>query len=624
MLQLGEQAGPNKAIIPKRTQPSPNLFIACRKGDQTPPKQAIEMNVSDQLLKILTDVGVRQVFGLTGDALNHFVDAIRKQDEVEWITVRHEETGAYAAYAQAALTGKLAVCAGTVGPGALHLINGLYNAKKERVPVLAITGQVPTVQQGTNYFQEVDLKKMFDDVCAYQAIIRSPEEAPRVILRAIRIAMGQNAVCRIELPADIAAMDAAGERFLGPVPTSQAVLMPGELQLREAAEILDTGKRITILAGAGCRGAKDEVLRLAEKLKAPIVHTTRAADIFDRETLGVVGLTGLIGIPSGYHAVMNCDRLLMLGTDFPYDAFLPDDTLTVQVDVRLENIGNRTPVDAGVRGDVKASVVRLLDLVKEREDGKFRSTLVDAHTKWVANEKEAADPKHDHEPLRPQIFARAMDEQASDDAIFSIETGTSAIWAFRNISFHSGRRILGSFNHGSMGVGLPAAIGAQALYPGREVWAMVGDGSFVMGMQDFLTAAEHEWPIKVIVFNNGELGFVKLEMEESGLAPQYGALKQYNPDFAEFARLCGGEGVRVTHAKDIGAAISMAKNSSKPFIIDAVVSGGEVAFPPHITLKQVLGFGRAKVKEGALAISGDAKQWKNLSEEIESMIGKLL
>lgn len=581
------------------------------------------MNVSDQLLQILTDAGVKQVFGLTGDALNHFVDAIRRQEKVEWITVRHEETAGYAAYAQAALTGRLAVCAGTVGPGALHLINGLYNAKKERTPVLAITGQVPTVQQGTNYFQEVDLKKMFDDVCAYQAIIRTPEEAPRLILRAIRIALSQGAVCRIELPADVAAMEAAGERFIGPIPISDAVLMPGENALHKAVDSLNAGKRITILAGAGCRGAREEVLKLAEKLKAPIVHTFRAADIFDHDTPGVVGLTGLIGDPAGYHAVMKCDRLLMLGTDFPYDSFLPHGTETIQVDTCLENIGNRTPVQVGVHGDVKASVKRLVDMVDQRDDGHFRETLMEAFSKWKDRMRNDADPKEDHEPLHPQIFARIIGQKASADAIFTIETGTSAIWAARHISFHSDRRILGSFNHGSMGVGLPSAIGAQALYREREVWGLVGDGSFTMGMQDFLTAVERKLPIKIIVFNNGELGFVKLEMEESGLAPQYGALKQFNPDFAAFAKLCGGDGVRVTHAKDIEDAVEQAKRSTKPFIIDAVVSGGEVSFPPHISWKQIFGFGRSKIKEAELAISGDSKQWKNLSEEIETSIDKL-
>jgi thiamine pyrophosphate-dependent acetolactate synthase large subunit-like protein len=537
--------------------------------------------------------------------------------------VRHEETAGYAAYAQAALNGRLAVCAGTVGPGALHLINGLYNAKKERTPVLAITGQVPTVQQGTNYFQEVDLKKMFDDVCAYQAIIRSPEEAPRQVLRAIRIALAQGAVCRIELPADIAAMEAAGERYLGPVPVSDAVLVPGENSLRKAAASLDAGKRITILAGAGCRGAREEVLRLAERLKAPIVHTFRAADVFDHDTPGVVGLTGLIGDPPGYHAVMRADRLLMLGTDFPYDTFLPHGTETIQVDTRLENIGNRTPVQVGVHGDVKAAVTRLLDMVQERRDSDFRTALMHAFGKWKDQMLRDADPKEEHEPLHPQIFARIIGQKASNDAVFTIETGTSAIWAVRNISFHGDRRILGSFNHGSMGVGLPSAIGAQALYPEREVWGLVGDGSFTMGMQDFLTAVERKLPIKIIVFNNSELGFVKLEMEEAGLAPQYGALKQFNPDFADFARLCGGEGVRVEHARDIEAAVELAKRSTKPFIIDAVVSGGEVSFPPHISWKQVLGFGRSKIKEAALAVSGNAAQWKNLSEEIGTTIDRL-
>lgn len=581
------------------------------------------MNVSDQLLQILTNAGVRRVFGLTGDALNHFVDAIRRQDKVVWTTVRHEETAAYAAYAQAALNGRLAVCAGTVGPGALHLINGLYNAKKEKAPVLAITGQVPTVQQGTNYFQEVDLKKMFDDVCAYQAIIRTPEEAPRLIQRAIKIALAEGAVCRIELSSDVAAMVAAGEKYLSAIPLSDAVLTPGEGSLKQAAALINASKHTTILAGAGCREAKGEVLQLAEKLKAPIVHTFRAADVFDRDTPGVVGLTGLIGDPAGYHAIMKADLLLMLGTDFPYDSFLPFGTKVVQVDTRLENIGNRIPVDAAVHGDVKVAADRLNGMVAAKADNSFRATLQEAFAKWKDTMRQDADPAEAHEPLHPQIFARAVDQHAAADAIFTIETGTSAIWAVRNISFHGERRILGSFNHGSMGVGLPSAIGAQALYPQREVWALVGDGSFTMGMQDFLTAVEQKLPIKVLLFNNGELGFVKLEMEESGLAPQYGALKQFNPNFADYAKLCGGDGVRVEHAKDIDAAIAQAQASKKPFIIDAVVSGGELSFPPHISLKQVLGFGRSKMREAALAASGNAAQWKNLSEEIETAIDQL-
>lgn len=582
------------------------------------------MNVSEQLLRLLVDAGVRQVFGITGDALNHFVDAIRRQRELEWITVRHEETAAYAAYAQGHLSGTIGVCAGTVGPGALHLINGLYNAKRERSPVLAITGQVPAVDRGTDYFQEVDLEKAFSDVCAYQAIIRSPEEAPRVVLRAIKIAIAQGAVCRVELPTDVAAMDAAGEAFIHRVPRSDARLVPGPASIAAAAGCLNEGERITILAGEGCRAARSEVLELADRLKAPIVHTFRASDVFDHDTPGVVGLTGLIGCPSGYHAVMDADRLLMLGTDFPYHSFLPHATRTVQVDTRLENLGNRTPVTVGVHGDVQATAELLLPALKERSDDRFRQVMQRSFDRWRERMREAADPvKHDHEPLHPQLFARAINEQAGDDAIVAIETGTSAIWAARYLSFKGGRRALGSFNHGSMGVGLPAAIGAQALHPGREVWALVGDGSFTMGMQDLLTAVERKMPLKIIVFNNGELGFVKLEMEEAGLVPQYDALKQFNPDFAAYARLCGGDGVRVEHARDVGEAIERARRSSVPFVIDAVVSAGELAFPPNITLGQMLGFGRSKLKEAALSITGDADQWNNLSEEIRTALARL-
>lgn len=582
------------------------------------------MNVSEQLLQILADAGVKQIFGLTGDALNYFVDAIRRQDKVEWVTVRHEESAAYAAYAQAALSGHLAVCAGTVGPGALHLINGLYNAKREHVPVLAITGQVPISQMGTNYHQEVDLGHVFDDVCAYQALVRSPQDAPRLIQRAMRIAVARRAVCRVELPADVAQMDAEGGQYITHLPISHAVLHPGKRALRAAADALASGKRVAILAGEGCRGAREAVLDLAETLQAPIVHTLRAADIFDHDTPGVVGLTGLIGDPAGYNAIMKADRLLMIGTDFPYIDFLPHETRTVQIDRYLETIGNRTPVEVAVHGDIKESVTQLNALLPKDRDGSFRRALMDAFSSWKDRMRVDASTERDREPLHPQMFARCVGQKAATDAVFSIETGSSVIWAARYMSFHGDRRILGSFNHGSMGVGLPSAIGAQMLHPHREVWALLGDGSFTMCLQEFLTAVERSLPLKLVVFNNAELAFVKLEMEQMGLAPGYEALKQFNPDFAAFAKVCGGEGVRVEHARDVEAAVDMAKASEKPFIIDAVVSAGEVALPPHITWKQVFGFGRSKVEEAALAATGNTKQRENFSEEIEANIRKFL
>jgi pyruvate dehydrogenase (quinone) len=575
-------------------------------------------NVAQQLLDILKDVGVKQVFGVTGDALNFFVKAIEEQDQVEWVAMKHEGNGSFAAFAQGELGNTIGVCAGTTGPGALHLINGLYNAKKERTPVIAITGQVPLKKMGTSYFQEVDLQKMFDDVCDYQAVIRSPEQAPRIIQRAVKIALANRTVCRIELPSDIAEMDAESQEFIYKITPSDAVLVPADSSVLKAVQLINEAKRITIFAGCGCRLAEEELLQLSRKLKAPITHTLKASDIFDHDKENVVGLTGLIGNPSGYNAVMNCDLLLMLGTDFPYSEFLPHTTKTIQVDIRAENIGNRKSVDVGIHGDVLPFLQKLLPHINATEDDSFLKKLTGSFSQWRNNMKEEASPKRDNEPLHPQIFADLISTHASDDAIFTIETGTSAIWAAHHISFHSNRRLIGSFNHGSMAVGLPAAIGAQFLDRKREVWCLTGDGAFNMAMQDFITAVRYNLPIKVLIFNNAELSFVKLEMEEAGLAPSLDALHQQNVNFADYARLCGGEGIRVEHAKDIEHAILMAKKSTKPFIIDAVVSSGELSLPPHIGLAQAVGFGVSKAKEGLQALTGDKSQWENLKKELKS------
>ena len=335
------------------------------------------MNVSEQILQILKNVGVTQIWGVTGDALNTFTDALRDDKEIRWIAVRHEENGAFAAAAEAQMTNNLAVCAGTVGPGTLHLINGLYNAKKERVPVLAISGQVALVNMGTNYFQEVNLTKIFDDVCAYQAVIRSAEEAPRVVLKAIQIALEQNAVVRVEIPVDIAVQEAKEEHYEHPVFRGNATLVPSDEDIDKIANAINKAKNITILVGAGCKECREEVLALSEKLKAPIVHTLRASDIIHNDDKNVVGLTGLIGNPSGYHAVMKADLLLMLGTDFPYSNFLPDEATVVQVDKRMENIGNRVKVDIGVQGDCLATLNKLDVKILPRENSEFLDSLVE-------------------------------------------------------------------------------------------------------------------------------------------------------------------------------------------------------------------------------------------------------
>ena len=576
------------------------------------------MNVSEQLLDILKNEGVKHIFGVAGDALNPLVTAIGKQNDIQWIGVNHEGNASYAAFAQGELSDNFGVCASTVGPGALHLVNGLYNAKKERSPVIAITGQVPVEHLGTNYHQEADLKKIFDDICEHQAIIRSPEEAPRVILRSIRIAINKKCVCRIELPSDIAKMKAQNRDFVHRVFRSKSALVAEQNSLLKVAKAINEADTIGILAGVGCRNAKDVVLEFSKKIKAPITHSLRASDIFDHNTENVVGLTGLIGNPSGYKAVMKSDLLIMLGTDFPYTDFLPPDTKTIQIDVRAENIGNRTPVDFGLHGHIKETIEALLPLCNEKLNSDFLEDLVNGFKSWKSSNNEKANPSRDIEPLHPHIFAKLVSDHASDNAIFAIDTGTAAIWASNFMNFHSDRRIIGSFNHGSMAVGLPAAIGAQLQYKNREVWGLIGDGAFNMSLQDFNTAVKYNLPIKLIVFNNSQLGFVKIEMEEAGLAPNFDALEVNNFNFADYARLCGGDGIKVEHAKDIEAAILQAKKSNKPFIIDAIVTNAELSLPPKIGFEEAKGFGISKIKEFVGALKGDKRQWDNIKEEIET------
>ncbi len=576
------------------------------------------MNVSEQILQILKSVGVTQIWGVTGDALNTFTDALRDDKDIRWIAVRHEENGAFAACAEAQMTDNLAVCAGTVGPGTLHLINGLYNAKKERVPVLAISGQVARVNMGTNYFQEVGLTKVFDDVCAYQAIIRSAEEAPRVVLKAVQIALEQRAVVRVEIPVDIAVEKAVGDHYEHPVFRGNAILVPSDEDINAVANAINNAKKITILAGAGCKDSREEVLALSEKIKAPIVHTFRSSDVIHNDDKNVVGLTGLIGNPSGYHAVMNTDLLLMLGTDFPYSNFLPDNATVIQIDKRIENIGNRVKVDIGVQGDCLATLQKLDVKVLPKNNSEFLDKLVENFKKWKANKREYSSLEMDEEPLHPQLFMNALNRMASDDACFTVDVGESAIWVAHHLTLYGKRRLLGSFNHGSMAVGFPAAMGIQSVNPDRQVWALVGDGAFGMCMNDFITAVRYNWPVKILVYNNSQLGFVKIEMEEAGYAMADEALGLQNPNFAEYAKLCGGDGIRVEHAADIEKAIEMAIASPRPFIIDAITNPGELSLPPNVTLEEAWGFGKSKGKEILLSVKGEKAQKQNLMNEIKA------
>lgn len=580
------------------------------------------MNVSEQLLQILTNEGVKHIFGVAGDALNPLISSIANQNEIKWIKMKHEGNASFAAFAQGELNENIGVCASTVGPGALHLVNGLYNAKKERSPVLAITGQIPIEYIGTNYHQEVNLAKVFDDICEYQAVIRSAEEAPRIIMRALRIAINKKCVCRIELPADIAQMPAENNDFIHTVFRSKSTLIPENTSMETAVKLINETQKVGILAGAGCRLSKEKVIAFAQKINAPITHTVRAADIFDHSTPNVVGLTGLIGNPSGYKAVMNCDLLIMLGTDFPYSKFLPNTTKTIQIDIRAENIGNRTPVTLGIQTDIKYFIDFANQNCEFKKDTEWLDGLTSEFKKWLKHNCKISDSSRGFKKLHPQVVAKELSDIASNNAFFVIDTGTSAIWSSNFMNFHSQRRIIGSFNHGSMAVGLPAAIGTQLQFPDREVWALVGDGAFNMSLQDFSTAVEYKLPIKIIILNNAELGFVKIEMEEAGLAPNYDALGVKNFDFTEYAKLLGADGISITNNDEIIPAIIKAKKSNKPFIINALVESGELSLPPHISFKQAKNFGISKIKELIKVAKGNKDQWQNIKSEITSFIDR--
>lgn len=577
-------------------------------------------NVSETLLDILADAGVRDIFGVTGDALNTLLEAIRTDSRFRWIGVRHEENAAYAAYAQAELSGGIGVCAGTVGPGSLHLINGLYNAKKEGAAVLAITGQVAHHQRGSNYFQEVDLSRMFDDICSYQAIVNTPDQLPRLAEIAVQKALGERSVVRLELPVDVIGEPVNNRHFLHPLVHTRIAFAPPEHEIIKAAKIIQAGKRISLFCGVGCREAKSQVLELATILHAPVVHTVRSKDIFDYCDSNVVGMTGMIGNPAGYHAVWDCDVLIMLGTNFPYDGFIPDGIQIIQVDNKIENIGRRAPVSLGLLGTVKETIDALLPQIEKKDDNKFLVHLGVLKDKWLQTMQRQADLSRVDEPLHPQLFAKQISDKASDDAIFGVDVGECTVWIARQMRMGGTRRMLGSFNHGSLGAGLPVALGACSLFPERQVWAICGDGGFAMSMQDFVTAVRYKWPLKVIVFNNSELGFVKMETEVAGLPLNPEATQLVNPDFAAFARCCGGAGVRVQHAADIVPAIEQAINSELPFIIDAVVSPGELTMPPVITFESAWGFGLSKVKEGLLGFKGEHRQWQAWRDEFKANI----
>jgi pyruvate dehydrogenase (quinone) len=569
--------------------------------------------VAEQFVDILAAAGVKRVYGIVGDSLNGLTDAIRRQGKIEWIHVRHEEVAAFAAGAEAHLTGELAVCAGSCGPGNLHLINGLFDCQRSRVPVLAIAAQIPSSEIGSGYFQETHPQTLFQECSHYCEFVSAPNQMPRAVEIAIREALGKRGVSVLVLPGDVALQAAPATPppkllgLLSPMP----VVTPTQDDLDRLAALLNSDSRVTILCGSGCQGAHDELLALGERLKAPMVHALRGKEHVEWENSYDVGMTGLIGFSSGYYAMRDCDVLLMLGTDFPYRQFYPegDGVRIAQVDLRPENIGRRAAVDLGVVGDVGATLRALLPLLDEKLDGAHLAQARRHYAKARKALNELAVGTPGKRLIHPQQVAKAISDLAAQDAIFTCDVGLPTVWAARYLAMNGKRRLLGSFWHGSMANALAQAVGAQAALPGRQVVSLSGDGGFAMLMGDFLTLTQYKLPVKVVVFNNGTLGFVELEQKSTGFLDFGVDLR--NPNFAAMAEAVGIRGIRLEDAGEVEEGLTAAFAHPGPVLVDAVVNRTELAMPPSITLEMAKGFTLYMAKA---VISGRADEVVDLAK----------
>ncbi|RLK47362.1 ubiquinone-dependent pyruvate dehydrogenase [Microbacterium telephonicum] len=550
-------------------------------------------NVADFFIDTLTSAGVTRVWGLPGDSLNAFTDALRRHSDrrggggIRWMHMRHEEAAAFAAGADAELTGRLAVVAGSCGPGNLHFINGLFDANRTRVPVLAIASHIPSEEVGSSYFQETHPQELFRECSVYCELVSDPAQLPWVLEIAMRTAVERRGVAVVVVPGDVFFQDAPERRPSAPIIASRSTTLPDAESLAEAAAVLNGAENVTILAGAGVAGAHDEVVALAAKLQAPVVHALRGKEHIEWENPYDVGMTGLLGFASGYRAMERCDALLMLGTDFPYRQFYPAKARIVQVDIRGEQLGRRTPIDVGLVGGVRETAAALLPLIDEGRDDSHVTDSVEHYRKTRRNLDELAVDDGE-EPIHPQYLARLLDELAADDAVFTADVGSPVIWASRYLTMNGRRRLLGSFLHGSMANALPQALGAQAEDGGRQVVSLSGDGGLAMLMGDLLSIRQNDLPVKIVVFDNSSLNFVEVEMKAAGIV-NFGT-ELDNPSFAAIAEAVGITGIRVDKASELRPALERALAAEGPVLVDVVTARQELSMPPAITAAQAKGF----------------------------------
>ena len=544
--------------------------------------------VADVFIETLVKAGVQRVYGVAGDSLNGLTDTIRRTKGLDWIHVRHEETAAFAAGAEAHLTGELAVCAGSCGPGNLHLINGLFDCHRSRVPVLAIAAQIPSHEMGSTYFQETHPDHLFKDCSHYCELVSQAEQMPRVLGIAMRTAIAKRGVSVVILPGDVALRECPEPALSLGIDKLAPLICPLDGEIQRAAEILNSSGKVAILGGAGCEGAHNELIAAAARLKSPIVHAMRGKEFIEYDNPYDVGMTGLLGFSSGYHAMMNCDALLMLGTDFPYQQFYPKGAKIIQVDRLGEQIGRRTPVTLGLIGNVKDTLEALIPMLDDKADRSYLDLCLRHYKEARKGLDDLAAGKPGESPLHPQYVAKVLDEVAADDAAFTCDVGTPTIWASRYLRMNGKRRLLGSFNHGSMANALPQAIGMQASHPGRQIITLSGDGGLAMMFGELLTLQQHKLPVKLVVFRNDSLAFVELEMKAAGIVDY--ATDLVNPDFSKMADAAGLLGVRVEKPEELKPALTRALEHNGPALVEVFVHRQELSMPPSISLEQALGF----------------------------------
>ncbi|PPL19436.1 ubiquinone-dependent pyruvate dehydrogenase [Microterricola pindariensis] len=543
--------------------------------------------VAENIVQVLKVNEVRRVYGLPGDSLNGFTDALRKDGTIRWVHVRHEETAAFAAAADAALTGELAVVAGSCGPGNLHLINGLFDANRSRVPVLAIAAHIPTAEIGSGYFQETHPQELFREASVYVEYVADPSQMPRVLEIAMRSAIELRGVAVVVIPGDVALARATEQRAVR-IRRANPVVTPSRPELAEAAALLNGAKKVTILAGAGVEGAHDDVIALADLLAAPIVHALRGKEFIEYDNPFDVGMTGLLGFASGYRAMEAADLVLVLGSDFPYQQFYPSRATTVQVDIRGAQLGRRHPVDLGLVGDVGDTARSLLPLIERKESRRHLDDALSHFAATRAKLDELAVPAATGRPIHPQYLTKLLDSLAGADAVFTADVGSPVVWAARYLHMNGARRLVGSFSHGSMANALLHAIGAQAAQPERQVVALAGDGGLSMMLGELITLTQNRLPVKVVVYNNSSLNFVELEMKAAGFITFGTELR--NPDFASLAEAMGIHGRRVERSEDLEQAVTEFLAVDGPALLDVVTEPQELSMPPAITAEQVKGF----------------------------------